>query len=174
MIPPVISALLAFVVALFCSRWSMQLEILALCHQLAVYQRSVPRPRIQPTDRLLWVWLARLWAGWQDVLAFVQPCTVLAWQQKRFQEYWRQLSHGGKPGRPMVAKDIQALITRMTHANPTWGSPRIMGELRMLGIAVAKSTVEKYRIRPRKPPSPTWKAFLHNHVPDLGSGSISC
>jgi transposase InsO family protein len=147
----------------------MQLEILALCHQLAVYQRSVPRPRIQPTDRLLWVWLARLWAGWQDVLAFVQPCTVLAWQQKRFQEYWRQLSHGGKPGRPMVAKDIQALIKRMSQANPTWGSPRIMGELRMLGIAVAKSTVEKYRIRPRKPPSPTWKAFLHNHVPDLVS-----
>ena len=55
MIPPVISALLAFVVALFRSRRSMQLEILALRHQVAVYQRSVPRPRIQTTDRLLWV-----------------------------------------------------------------------------------------------------------------------
>jgi putative transposase len=57
---PVVSALLAFVVALFRSRRSMQLEILALRHQLAVYQRSIRRPRIQPADRFLWAWLARL------------------------------------------------------------------------------------------------------------------
>jgi hypothetical protein len=69
---PVVSALLAFFIAYFRSRQSMQLEILALRHQLAVYQQSVPRPRIQPTDRLLWGWLARLWVGWQDVLAFVR------------------------------------------------------------------------------------------------------
>jgi transposase InsO family protein len=55
----------------------------------------------------------------------------------------------------------------MWRANPTWGSPRIMGELRKLGIDVAKSTVEKYRPRPHKPPSPTWRAFLNNHVNDL-------
>ena len=55
---PMVSALLAFVVALFRSRRSMQLEILALRHQLAVYQRSVPKPPIQPADRLLWAWLA--------------------------------------------------------------------------------------------------------------------
>jgi len=57
---PVVSALLAFLAAFFRSRRSMQLEILAFCHQVAVYQRSVPRPRIQPTDRLLWAWPARL------------------------------------------------------------------------------------------------------------------
>ena len=55
----------------------------------------------------------------------------------------------------------------MSAANPGWGSPRIVGELRKLGIDVAKSTVEKYRVRSRKPPSPTWKAFLNNHVRDL-------
>jgi transposase InsO family protein len=55
----------------------------------------------------------------------------------------------------------------MWQANPTWGSPRIVGELRKLGIAVAKSTVETYRVRPPKPLSPTWKAFLRNHVQDL-------
>jgi putative transposase len=48
-----------------------------------------------------------------------------------------------------------------------WGSPRIVGELRKLGINVAKATVEKYRPRVRKPPSPTWKAFLNNHVADI-------
>jgi transposase InsO family protein len=55
----------------------------------------------------------------------------------------------------------------MWQANPTWGSPRIVGELRKVGIGVTKSTVETYRIRPPKPPSPTWKAFLNNHVKDL-------
>ena len=55
----------------------------------------------------------------------------------------------------------------MLEANISWGSPRIVGELHKLGIDVAKSTVEKYRVRSRKPPSPTWKAFLNNHVRDL-------
>ena len=149
MLPVVSSGLLAFVVALFRSRRSTQLEILALCHQLAVYQRSVRRPRTQPADRLLWAWLARLWAGWQHALAFVQPRTALVWQQGQFRAYWRRLSQGGKPARPRVAKEIQALIRRMSQANPTWGSLLIVGELRKLGIGVAKSTVEKYRVRPR-------------------------
>jgi transposase InsO family protein len=57
----------------------------------------------------------------------------------------------------------------MSRANPSWGSPRIQSELRKLGIDVAKSTVEKYRVRPRKPPSPTWRAFLANHTKELVS-----
>ena len=57
----------------------------------------------------------------------------------------------------------------MSESNPAWGSPRIRSELRKLGIDVAKSTVEKYRVRPRKPPSPTWRAFLANHVDELVS-----
>src|SRR5262245_56810038 len=125
---PVVSALLAFFTASFRSRQSIQLEILALRHQLAVYQLSVPRPRIQPTDRLLWGWFARLWAGWQDVLVFVQPRTVVTWQQQRFPVYWRRLSQGGKPGRPMVAKEVRELIQGMSQTIPTWGSPRIVGE----------------------------------------------
>jgi len=166
---PVGSALLAFVVALLRSRRSMQLEILALRHQLAVYQRSVSKPRIQPADRLFWAWLARLWSGWRNALAFVQPRTVLMWQQRRFREYWRRFSQGGKPGRPAIAKEVRELIRTMSQANPTWGSPRIVGELRKLGIDVAKSTVEKYRVRPRTPPSPTWKTFLTHHLYDLAS-----
>jgi putative transposase len=94
----VVSTLLAFVAARFRSRRSMQLEILALRHQLAVYRRSVRRSRIQPADRLLWAWLARLWSGWQDALTVVQPRTVIAWPQKWFRAYWRRLSQGGEPG----------------------------------------------------------------------------
>jgi len=162
--PPVVCTLLACLAACFRSRRSMQLEILALRHQLVVYQQSVPRPRIQPTDRLLWSWLALAWAGWQEALTFVQPRTVIAWQQKRFREHWRRLSQGRRPGRPTVRKEVRELIHDMWQANPTWGSPRIVGELRKLGLDVAKSTVERYRVPPRKPPSPTWKAFLNNHV----------
>jgi hypothetical protein len=131
---------------------------------------SVARPTLQPADRLLWVWLSRLWPGWQDALEFVQPRTVIAWQKQRFRAYWRQLSQCGRPGRPTISKEVIDLIRDMWRANPTWGSPRIVGELHKIGIEVAKSTVEKYRPKNRKPSSPTWKAFLTNHVKDL----VSC
>jgi transposase InsO family protein len=163
----IISTLLAFVTSLFRSRASLCLEHLALRHQLAVYQRSVPRPRLRTTDRVLWAWLSRLWPGWQAALAFVQPQTVIAWQQKRFRDHWRCLSQQGPPGRPAIATELRELIRDMWRSNLTWGSPRIVGELRTLGIDVAKSTVEKYRPRTGKPSSPTWKAFLRNHVKDI-------
>jgi putative transposase len=124
---------------------------------------------VHPADRLFWSWLSRLWLGWQDALVFVQPHTIVAWQQKRFREHWRYLSQGGKPGRPVIAQELRNLTRTMSRAHPIWGSPRIIGELRELRIDVAKSTVEKYRVRPRKPPSPTRKAFLHDHVRDIVS-----
>jgi hypothetical protein len=163
----VISAARAYLIIWFQSRHAMQLEILALRHQLAVYQNGVKRPPLQPADRFFWVWLARLWSGWQHTLEFVQPRTVLAWQKQRFRDYWRRLSQSGKPGRPVISKEVRDLIRDMWRSNPTWGSPRIVDELRKLDITVAKSTVEKYRPRVRKPPSPTWRAFLANHVKDI-------
>ena len=155
--------------ALLRSRASLQLEILALRHQLAVLQGGGQRPRLKPADRLLWVWLSRAWSGWQDVLVFVKPSTIISWQRKRFRDHWTRLSRPGTPGRPRIAPEIRELIRRMSRANPSWGSPRIQSELRKLGLDVAKSTVEKYRVRPRKPPSPTWRAFLANHTMELVS-----
>ena len=99
----------------------------------------------------------------------VQPRTVIAWQRQRFQAHWTRLSRQGPRGRPPVAPEIRDLIRQMSAANPMWGAPRIMGELGKLGIAVAKSTVEKYRVRPSAPPSPTWRSFLANHAKDLVS-----
>jgi hypothetical protein len=163
----IISALLTCVAGLFRSRVSLCPENMALRHQLAVYQRSVPRPRLRSTDRVLWAWLSRLWPGWRHALAFTHPRTVIAWQRKRFRDHWRQLSQPGMPGRPPITKDVRELIRTMWQANPTWGSPRIVGELHKLGIEVAKSTVETYRVRPQLPSSPTWKTFLNNHVQDL-------
>jgi putative transposase len=66
-----------------------------------------------------------------------------------------------------MAKEVREFIRTMWRANPRWGSLRIVGELQKLGIDVAKSTVERYPVQPPKPPSPTWKDFLTNHVHDL-------
>ena len=110
---------------------------------LSVYQRTQRRPRITPADRILWSYLARVWAGWREHLFFVKPDTIIAWQRERFRDHWRRLSQAGQPGRPPIAKEIRELIRRMSRANPTWGSPRIVGELAKLGIDVAKSTVAR-------------------------------
>ncbi|HTP28770.1 MAG TPA: integrase core domain-containing protein [Anaeromyxobacteraceae bacterium] len=164
----VLLAIFASVRAGLRSRAALQLEVLALRHQLAVYQRCPTRPRTKVADRLLWAWLSKTWAGWRNTLVFVQPSTVIAWQRRRFRDHWARLSRA-RPGRPRLAKAVQDLIRTMSTANPTWGSRRIVGELAKLGVPVAKATVEKYMVRPRQPPSPTWRAFLDNHVKDLVS-----
>ena len=166
---PIFSALFSFVAATARTRLFMQVEILALRHQLAVYQRRQKRPRLRPADRILWSWLAKVWPGWRDALVLVKPETVIAWQRRRLREHWTKLSRSGKPGRPRIPKEIQELIRRMSIVNGSWGSPRIVGELRKLGIELSKSTVEKYMVRHRKPPSQTWRTFLENHVKDLVS-----
>src|SRR5262245_3751341 len=160
---PVVPTLLVYLTTWFRSRRSMQMEILALRHQVAVYKQTVSRPRLRLMDRLLWAWLSHVWPGWQDALEFVQPRTVVAWRKKRSRDYWRRLSQHGTSGRAPISPEVRTLIRDMWQSNPTWGSPRIMGELEKLGIHVAKSTVEKYQPRLRKPRSPTWKAFLKNH-----------
>jgi hypothetical protein len=52
----------------------------------------------------------------------------------------------------------------MNRENPLWGAPRIHGELLMLGLDVARSTVSKYMLRGCTPPSQFWKTFLHNYA----------
>jgi hypothetical protein len=84
---PILSALLAFIAGLFRSRASLCLEHLALRHQLAVYRQTVYRPSLRWTDRVFWGWLSRLWRGWPDALVFVQPRTVIAWQQQRVRDH---------------------------------------------------------------------------------------
>ena len=143
------------------------LENLALRHQLAVYKKMVNRPKLLSSDRLFWVALSRVWAGWRQALVFVSPNTVLRWQRRRFREYWARLSARPATGRPRVSRQIRALVVRMAQANPLWGAPRIHGELQMLGIDVAERTVSRLLPQRRSPPSQTWRTFLTNHVRDL-------
>ena len=145
------------------------LENLALRHQLAVLHRTAPRPRLRPSDRLFWVLLARLWRGWAEAVAIVQPATVIRWQRSGFRLFWTWKSRRHGPGRPAVAPEIRALIRRMAEANPLWGAPRIHGELHKLGLEISQATVSKYLVRRRRPPSQTWRTFLANHVGSLVS-----
>ena len=147
----------------------LAIENLALRHQLAVYKRMMTRPKLRTTDRLLWVGLAKIWAGWKQSLVIVTPDTVLRWQRRRFRKYWTQLSGRPTGGRPPVNAEIKALVTRMATANPLWGAPRIHGELLKLGIDVAERTVSRLMPKRRPEPSQTWRTFLANHVRDLVS-----
>ncbi|MFN8178305.1 MAG: integrase core domain-containing protein [bacterium] len=157
------SALFVMLSGLFRSHLSLQLEVVALRHQLAICQRRAKRPRLRAEDRAFWVLLSRIWSGWRSTVVLVQPATVVRWQKRRFRDHWRRLTESPKPGRPPVAEEIRRLIRQMSSANPLWGAPRIVGELRKIGIPIAKSTVETYMVRNRGPASPTWKSFLRNH-----------
>src|SRR2546422_9382871 len=165
-----LSSFLSMLRSCFRTRADMQIEILALRHQLAVLQRRTnKRARVSTADRLLWVILSRLWEQWRLALVIVKPATVIAWQRKGFRLYWRWKSRAEKSGRPCISREIRELVRQMSIANPLWGAPRIQGELLKLGIEVSQATVAKYIVRQRKPPSQTWRTFLNNHVKELVS-----
>src|SRR6516162_5760381 len=136
-----------FLRALLFGSAAIALENLALRHQLRVLQRSGRRPRLARWDRVLWVWLSRVWAGWRSSLVIVQPATVLAWHRRGFQLYWRWKSGPNPVGRPKLAAELRHLIRRMARENPTWGRRRIQAELALLGHEVAELTVAKYMDR---------------------------
>ena len=138
-------ALLASLRVTIRSRLELAAEILALRHQVAVWQRAAPkRPRLRSLDRLLWVLLSIVWPNWRQAVQIVTPATVVRWHRRAFAAYWRWHSRSRRIGRPALASDLRVLIRRMREANPLWGAPRIHGELQKLGIDVSQATVAKY------------------------------
>src|SRR5438128_1406973 len=111
----------AFVRTLLANSAAVSLENVVLRHQLAVLQRSVGRPRLHRRDRIFWVGLSKLWAGWRSSLVIVQPATVLAWHRQGFQLYWRWKSRQRSAGRPPTDLEIPTLIRRMARRHPTSG-----------------------------------------------------
>ena len=170
------------------TRRNLLLENLALRQQLSVLARHRPRPRFPNADRFLWVLLRRSWPRWQRALILVQPDTVVRWHKAGFRRYWKWLSRRRtNAGRRGVNKELRELIFRMVTENPTWGAPRIHGELRMLGSDISERTVSRWmRKAPRNPESAKrWAAFLSNHreaiaamdfftVPTLAFGILYC
>jgi putative transposase len=145
----------------------LALENLALRQQLTVYKRTASRPKLRRSERLFWVCLSRVWAGWRTALVIVAPDTVLRWQRRRFRLHWTEVSGQPTGGRPPVSPKIRALVRRMAEANALWGAPRIHGELLKLGIDVSERTVSRLIPKRRPPRSQTWRTFLTNHVRDL-------
>jgi putative transposase len=104
------------------ARAALQLEILALRHQLHVLERSQARRlRLTRLDRLLWVWFSRVSCHWRTVLVIVKPETVIAWHRRGFRLFWTWKSRH-RPGRPTVPHEVRTLIRTMSAANLLWGA----------------------------------------------------
>ncbi len=165
-----LSALLSTLCSMFRSRAALELEHIALRHQIGVLKRSAgKRPKLTAADRLFWVFLSRVWCDWRSALDIVRPATAIAWHRKGFRLFWTWKIRHGRVGRPAVSREVRDLIRRMSRENALWGAPHIHGELLKLGIEISETSVAKYVVRHRKPPSQTWRTFLDNHVQNLVS-----
>lgn len=180
--------LLGWIVSAFGSHQDLILENLALRQQLLVLHAKKPRRRLSAGQKLFWVMLRSLWSAWKKPLVLVTPRTVVGWHRAGFRMYWKWLSRKGRSGgRKPVSREIRALILRMSAENPTWGAPRIHGELLKLGFDLSEATVSRWLRRTMKTPDPAhrWLAFLRNHrdaiaamdfftVPTLTFGVLYC
>ncbi len=166
-----LAPLLFTLAGLLRSRTLLHLEILSLRQQLAMAAaRDHRRLRSRGHDRLFWVWLYRIWPGCLATLVVFRPDTLIRWHQRGFRLYWTWKSRRPRSaGRPATPPEIRNLIRQLSRENPLWGAPRVHGELQMLGIVISQTTIAKYMIRHRKPPSQTWRTFLDNHVTELAS-----
>src|SRR5437667_4194413 len=148
------------------SHRSLLLENLALRQRLAVLKRKHPRPRMGAVDKIFWVFARRFWSAWRQSLVFVNPETVVRWHRAGFRLYWSLISKARKQvGREKLSTEVRELIFRMMAENPTWGAPRIHGELLMLGFDVSERTISRWMKRvPRDPQgAKRWLTFLRNH-----------
>jgi transposase InsO family protein len=165
-----LTTILASVRSIFQSRAALDLENLALRHQIAVLQRSAAkRLKLTSADRLLMASAERQSCQRRDRQIHVKPETVLAWHRAGFRLFWTWKVRRAQPGRPLISREVRDLIRKMCRENPGWGAPRIHGELLKLGIDIGQSSVGKYMVRCRKPPSQTWRTFLENHAKQLVS-----
>src|SRR5215813_10903638 len=153
--------LLCFVLAVlaspFKSKMRLQAQNAVLRQQLNVLRRRLHgRVRLTNHDRLFFVQLYRWFPSILQVLTIIRPETLVRWHRAGFRCYWRWKSRP-QGGRPQIDTELRLLIRRMSVENPLWGAPRIHGELLKLGFEVAQSSVAKYMVKRRGPPSQGWR-----------------
>src|SRR3979409_811100 len=160
---------LAVLASPFKSKLRLEAENAVLRHQLIVLRRRV-RGRAQPTnnDRWFLVQMYRWFPSILKVVTIFQPETLVRWHRAGFRCYWRWKSRP-QGGRPQIDTELRVLIRRMSVENPLCGAPGSPGELLKLGVSVAQSTVAKYMVKRRGPPSQGWKTFLRNHAPNTAA-----
>src|SRR5450755_3614676 len=166
-------ALICFVLAVlaspFKSKSRLEAENAVLRHQLIVLQRKVRgRAHLTNNDRWFFVQMYRWFPSILKVVTIIEPETLVRWHQAGFRRYWRWKSRS-REGRPQIDVELRTLIRRMSMENLLWGAPRIHGELLKLGFDLAQSSVAKYMVKRRGPPSQGWRTFLRNHVADIAA-----
>jgi transposase InsO family protein len=161
--------LLAVLALPFKSKLRLEAENAVLRHQLNVLRRKLHgRVRLTNHDRLFFIQLYHWFPSILQVLTIIRPETLVRWHRAGFRCYWRWKSRP-QGGRPQIDTELRGLVRRMSVENPLWGAPRIHGELLKLGFEVAQSSVAKYMVKRRGPPSQGWRTFLHNHAPDIAA-----
>ena len=162
---------LLFLRLLFRSRTALGAEVLFLRKQLAFYQeRQVQPRRLNDSARFSLILWSRL-CNWKEALVIVKPETLIGWQRKSFQLFWKGKSQAG---RPRIPENIRNLIVQMAQENPTWGQARVSAELSVkLGIYVSPRTVRAYwppepeRRGHRRTSSQNWRTFVRNHAQSI-------
>jgi len=165
----IICFVLAVLTSPFKSRLRLEAENAALRHQLMVLRRRLQgRIRLTNHDRWFLIQLYRWFPSILSVLTIVRPETLVRWHRAGFRCYWRWKSRSSG-GRPQIDTELRVLIRRISIDNPLWGAPRIHGELLKLGFEVAQSSVAKYMVKRREPPSQGWRTFLRNHASEIAA-----
>ena len=160
---------LAVLASAFKSSLRLEAENAVLRHQLIVLRRRLHgRVRLTSHDRWFLIQLYRWVPSILQVLMIIRPETLVRWHRAGFRRYrrWKSRPLGG---RPQIETELRVLIRRISTENQLWGAPRIHGELLKLGFEVAQSSVAKYMVKRRGPPSQGWRTFLHNHAPDIAA-----
>ena len=144
------------------SRPDLIVENALLRQQLIFLNRQIKHPKLTNSDRIRFVFLAKLTKNWHQALHIVQPDTLLRWHRDLFRLYWWQKS---KPHdrKPRLTPAIIELIQQIARENRLWGAERIRGELLKLGIKVNKRTIQRYLPRKRKKSSQTWRMMQKPH-----------
>jgi putative transposase len=112
----ILSTVVSILTFRFRSRASLELELIALRHQVSVLRRQHPgRLQLFSTDRLLWVWLYRVWPQVLNAMVLVKPATVVQWHRKGFRLRWRWRSR--RLGRPKMNRDASQVVSEPTLAS---------------------------------------------------------
>jgi hypothetical protein len=142
------------------SKSEKDLEILILCQQVRILQRKTKTPpRISDPERMVLATLLDKYSRFKDgarqhlnrVMLIFKPDTVLRWHRELVRRKWT-FKRKGKPGRPAISSELEALIIRLAKENPRWGYDKIQGELLKLGYKLCASSVrnilKRHRVLP--------------------------
>jgi putative transposase len=161
--------LLEFVALRARSQEFQELEIIVLRHELAILRRTTRRPAITAVDRVLLAVASRLLprARWRSFI--VTPATLLCWHRRLVARRW---TYARPVGRPPLRREIRDLVLRLARENPRWGYPRMVGELKGLGITVSATTVRGWLRAAGLGPAGkrgkmTWREFVRVHRQSL-------